>query len=430
MICLVPHCAYLSETSRMAAVYEALVARGAPVCVATHGGTHEFYLRNAGIPYQLLEPRMDAARCRRFVADGAGQGPPNQSFYSDQEIRDEVAAQARFFRERGVRAVLTGFSLTTLLSTRLVGVPLAASHAGSCVPPLFERQIMPAPSRNEPAILRLLPRRVQQRLSNWAVQRLKIHCGGFNRVARELSIPEIPSFAALVLGDVTLVTDIPEIVGVSEQDMHAWVPRRPASYRTPVKLRYTGPLFAQASGHLPERVERFLSADDARPLVYVALTSTRTWMVQCAIDSMRRSGARVLAVSTVHDLGLTEGDDLMIEPYLPSLQVMPRIALAVTAGGQGSVQTAMVSGTPLLGVPLQPEQDLNLHLIEQQGAGRLLPVAQVKPEPMASIARAMLATPSYRANAQRLQRLLRAVDGPGRAAALMIRLADGGVDAV
>jgi hypothetical protein len=49
---------------------------------------------------------------------------------------------------------------------------------------------------------------------------------------------------------------------------------------------------------------------------------------------------------------------------------------------------------------------------------------------MASIARAMLATPSYRANAQRLQGLLCAVDGPGRAAELMIRLADGGIDAV
>src|SRR6187399_11959 len=194
MICLVPHCAYLSETSRMAAVYKALLARGAEACVATHGGTHEFYLKRAGIPYHLLEPRMDEARCRRFVREGAGQGHPNQSFYTDDELRAEVQSQARFFREHKARAVLTGFSLSTLFSTRIAQVPLATSHAGSCVPPLFERNIMPAPSRMQPKLLGILPRSLKQRFSNWAVQHLKIHCAGFNRVARELSLEPIPSF--------------------------------------------------------------------------------------------------------------------------------------------------------------------------------------------------------------------------------------------
>ncbi|MFZ5894484.1 MAG: glycosyltransferase [Myxococcota bacterium] len=430
MICLLPHCAYLSETSRMAAVYKALVARGTRVCVATHGGTHEFYLQRAGIPYTLLEPRMDVERCRRFVADGAGQGRPNQSMYTDDEIRAQVAAQARFFSERGVRAVLTGFSLTTLLSTRVVGIPLAASHAGSCVPPLFERNIMPAPSRMEPAILKLLPLAWQQRFSNWAVQRVKFYCGGFNRVARELSLEPVPSFAALLLGDVTLVTDIPEVVGLSREELHAWSPQLPRSYRPRTKLRYTGPLFADEHGEIPERVQHFLDAKDSRAVVYVALTSTSKGTVERAISAVRRAGARVLAVSTVHELGLAESDDLMIEKFLPSIDVMPRVALAVTAGGQGSVQTAMVSGTPLLGIPLQPEQDLNIYLVERQGAGRLLPLRQVGSQKMSALVRAMLAEPSYRTAAQRLQTLLTREDGAANAAALLERLASGGIDAV
>ncbi|MGC4089761.1 MAG: glycosyltransferase [Polyangiaceae bacterium] len=430
MICLLPHCAYLSETSRMAAVYKALVARGAPVCVATHGGTHEFYLERAGIPYSLLEPRMDAARCRRFVADGAGQGAPNQSMYSDDEIRAQVSAQVRFFREQGVRAVLTGFSLTSLLSTRVAGVPLAASHAGSCVPPVFQRNIMPAPSRLSPAILRALPRAWQQRLSNWVVERVKFYCGGFNRVARELGVEPVPSFAALLLADLTLVTDIPEIVGISREEMHAWVPSPAHCYRAPTKLRYTGPLFASQHGALPERVERFLSATDPRPLVYVALTSTSSRVVLAAIQAVRKAGARVLAVSTVHEIEAAQGDDLLIEPYLPSVDVMPRVALAVTAGGQGSVQTAMVSGTPLLGVPLQPEQDLNLYLIERQGAGRLLPLRQVGSTRMVELVRGMLADATYRAQAQRLKSLLEREDGAGNAAELLMRLASEGIEAV
>jgi len=428
MICLLPHCAYLSETSRMAAVYKALVARGADVCVATHGGSHEFYLQKAGVPYHLLEPRMDEARCRRFVADGAGLGAPNQSMYTDDEIRAQVAAQARFFRERGIQAVLTGFTLTSLLSTRLAGVPLATSHAGSCVPPVYQRNIMPAPSRMEPKFLELLPRVLQQRLSNWLVERVKFYCGGFNRVAGELSLEPIPSFAALLLGDVNLVTDIPEIVGISPEEMHSWTPSR--SYRSPCKLRYTGPLFADQHADLPERVQRFLAAQQARPVAYVALTSTPTAVVQKAIAAVRRAGARVLAVSTVHDLNLTEADDLMVERFLPSLDVMPRVALAVTAGGQGSVQTAMACGTPVLGVPLQPEQDLNVHLVEKQGAGRLLPLADVGSAKMTAQVRELLGNASYREHARRLQRLFERVDGAANAAELLMRLATGGVDAV
>jgi UDP:flavonoid glycosyltransferase YjiC (YdhE family) len=430
VICLFPHCAYLSETSRMTAVYRALVARGASVCVATHGGTHEFYLREAGVPYRLLEPTMSPERCRRFVSEGAGQGPANQSFYSDDELRGEVAAQVRFFRQNGVKAVLTGFALTTLLSTRVAGIPLAASHAGSCVPPLFERGIMPAPSRNDPAWLDWLPEPWLRRLSNWAVQRLPIHCSGFNRVARELGVDGVPSFAALVLGDLTLVTDVPELVGISAADLAAWTPKRPASYRPQPKLRYVGPIFANEARPIPERVERFLAERGSAPVVYVALTSTDRQVVEASIRAVRKTGARVVAVSTVHELRILPDDGVCIEAFLPSLQLMPQVDLAVTAGGQGSVQTAMSGGTPLLGIPLQPEQDLNLHLIERQGAGKLLPLRLAGSVRMTEWARQMLHDPSYRRNARRVQALLSAVDGPGNAAELMLRLASGGIQAV
>ena len=38
-----------------------------------------------------------------------------------------------------VSAVVTGFTLTALLSSRLAGIPVVAEHAGSYLPPVFER---------------------------------------------------------------------------------------------------------------------------------------------------------------------------------------------------------------------------------------------------------------------------------------------------
>ena len=62
MICLMPMCAYLSETSRMIQIYKALKAQGAEASIATHGGVHEALLQSEGIPYDIVGPRMTAER--------------------------------------------------------------------------------------------------------------------------------------------------------------------------------------------------------------------------------------------------------------------------------------------------------------------------------------------------------------------------------
>ena len=87
MICLMPMCAYLSETSRMIQIYKALRQRGAAARIATHGGVHEALLRSEGIDYDIVGPRMSAERGHRFVRDNVGIGDPAQSMYSPDEMR-------------------------------------------------------------------------------------------------------------------------------------------------------------------------------------------------------------------------------------------------------------------------------------------------------------------------------------------------------
>jgi hypothetical protein len=69
MICLLPNCCFLSETSRMLEIYRALRERegspaGAPgtagIKVVTHGGPYESLLRAAGVPYDVLGPDVGA----------------------------------------------------------------------------------------------------------------------------------------------------------------------------------------------------------------------------------------------------------------------------------------------------------------------------------------------------------------------------------
>ncbi|MEH1124213.1 glycosyltransferase [Micromonospora sp. CPCC 206061] len=394
MICLVPHCGYLSAVSRMLEIYRALRARGAPVRVATHGGTYEHLLRAAAVPYDQIGPPMTAARCARFLRDELGVGPVRQSMYSDDELYEYATAEADYFRANQITTAVTGFTLTTTLSTRLAGVRLVTEHAGSWVPPAFERRLLPP--------MRGLPRW----LVNAAPPRVRFYCGGFNRVAARLGVEPVPSLAALVLGDLSLVPESPDVLGVAPADLEAWRPGR--GYRPGTRLRYTGPLFAHLDMPLPPAVDAFLDGND--PVVYVAVNSSPPALVRALIDALPKN-TKILVAATVHDLTDLQTDRVTVAGILPSHLVMPRVALAVTAGGQGSVQTAMAAGTPVLGVPLQPEQDLNLALLERLGAGR-----RTTPARAAADAARILADPSYREAAAHVHKAYAALDGPAAAA--------------
>src|SRR6266536_2408124 len=102
----------------MLEIYRALVVNGAAVRVATHGGTYERVLRDAGVPFDLLGPRVTPERCAAFVRSVPGIGPPHQSMWSDEELRVYVAAEVGYFREHRVRVAVTGWTLTTLLDAR------------------------------------------------------------------------------------------------------------------------------------------------------------------------------------------------------------------------------------------------------------------------------------------------------------------------
>lgn len=411
MICLLPHCAYLSETSRMLELHRALTELGVETRVATHGGPHERLLAEAGVRYDVLGPGLSAVRAARFVASAVGLGDPRQSMYDDAEIRTYVAAEAEYFRAHGITVAVTGFTVTTLLSARLAGVRLITEHAGSFVPPVFERRLLPAPTRPVDPRLKNAPDWLARFLVNRTVNRTTAYTSGFNRVAGSLGVEGIPSLAAILLGDLSLVPEVPEVLGIPAADVAAWRPGK--GYRAGSRLRTVGPLFAHLNLPMPSRVQEFL--DRPGPTIYLAMTSTPPDQVRTAIAGLSRLDVRILVAGTIHDLGDLATDRIMIEGVLPSHLVMPQVDLAVTTGGQGSVQTAMASGTPLVGIPLQPEQDLNVALVERLGAARRLG----RSGDLAGLASRMLGDTSHLEAAERIQKLYAAADGPAEAAAII-----------
>ncbi len=152
-------------------------------------------------------------------------------------------------------------------------------------------------------------------------------------------------------------------------------------------------------------------ADDARPLVVASLSST----FQDQRDALRRiiaalRGLDVRALVTLGPAMAGERFDLppnvVAVPSAPHALLFPRAAAVVTHAGHGTVMRALASGVPLLCLPMGRDQDDNAARVVARGAGlRLRPSAS--PPRIASAVGRLLHEPGFRANAERLGRIIR-----------------------
>ena len=424
MIALIPNCAFLSETSRMLIIGQALRQRGMPVAFASHGGPFTHVLEQAGESVTRLEPVQSDDQARQWVEGVVNLGRPGLRLQTAQEVRASVQSEVAFLRNTGAKLVATGFALTTYLSGRVAGVPLCTSHGGAFVPPVFERGLAPVPTQAPAPFLDWLPGPVLRWMANRGPLRMQGPVRFLNEIAAELGVEPVPSLAALMVGDLTLVTETPTLLGIPDAELAAWRPSAGSLLRPDTRLRYTGPLFAKLDLPVPARVEAFLSA--GRATAYVALTSTTPEFVRTVVKGLRDAGLRVLVASTIHPLDDLAGSEVCVAGILPSHLIMPRVQVAAIMGGQGSVQTAMASGVPFVGFPLHPEQELNVALAVRRGLAIGLGPRRATPKLVAGAARRILSNPDFSASAKATQALYANVDGPGNAAeAILTHLRDG-----
>ncbi|NQT83576.1 hypothetical protein HQ563_11150 [bacterium] len=404
----------------MIAVYRALIAKGVKPIMATHGGTYEFVLREEGILFEHVPPLMSKERSQEFVATNRMERG-FKGFYKTDELREHVQAEAQFFKDRNVSVVLTGFTLSNALSTRAAGIPYAVTHMGSMVPPIFERNMQTWPHDFDNVIIRLIPESWKLNFVNRIALKVKLFTKSFNIVARELGLPPFRGFVQLMMGDLTLVTDVPEILTIPADELNNWAPKQPELFVGQPRMRYVGAIFARLFGDVPEDVKEFLDTD--KPKIYVALTSSRPDYISAVYSTLRNMDVRAVLCSTILSTKFVESPNILIKEHLPSHKVMPLADLAIIHGGQGSVQTAIASGTPAIGVPLHGEQRFNLMMVEKHGAGMCLPRKALKRGDLRSLIDKVLNDDSFKTNVQRLKSFQDRYDGPENTAIALQELA-------
>ncbi len=228
--------------------------------------------------------------------------------------------------------------------------------------------------------------------------------------AKKLGTQNINDIFDMMKADLTVVNDLPAFYEGND---------------IPGGFTVTGPLFAQPKEDMPVpgEINELFNCGAGKIKIFCTLGSSgRRRNLLEAVAALRMLSkneycAVVLCPPSV--CGLEEARDMIFrydnifitDKFVPAAKVNSMADVVVCHGGQGTVQTAVYSGTPLVGFAVQPEQQINLEHISERGAGIRLPSKKWEADKIADAVETVAHDASYRKNMEELRRMLMHTDG-------------------
>ncbi|MBQ1084261.1 glycosyltransferase [Nocardiopsis sp. B62] len=393
----------LAETTR--AIEVARQLRGRHECVfAGYSERYAGLIEDEGFEYHPLSPELTDEQADQLIRFDQGRGVSHP--FTTERVRARVQSELALNKLLRPSATVIGTTLSQMISARASGVPLVyVKPFAYSWPHLRQADSLPLLRGN-----RRLSRAVNTGaalLLREAARYTTLKPGGFSRVAREYGV-RLPRRTVEALdGDLNLVASISGYL-------------RP--YLLPPHYRWVGPVYARLPLEVPPEVEHLVKTARGadRRVVYFAMGSSGNRdIVLRVLRELSRLPVTVIAPIARY---LEPGDQERLGPHVHVFDLLPAHRLgdlvdaSVIHGGEGTVQTAVASGKPFLGIGLQLEQRWNVAECVRFGNAVGLTPHQAEGEQLRRALESLLRDPRLRTRAEKLQRRLADVDGARNAA--------------
>jgi UDP:flavonoid glycosyltransferase YjiC (YdhE family) len=381
------------------------------------GSRFEYQITNAGFPVIPAQPRVKGIS----VAHDLGWDFPE--FFGSKEIAVTfIEGQLAAFRELKPDVVFHGMWAPASLAARILGIRTINFLPVPLHPGAFSHGLI----RDLPDMMPLftrLPRPLRQRLAYYASglmtkapifrqQRL-----GAAAEACGWPIKGPISLFDMNMADLNLVNDHP----VFHADY---------AHRLPENIVITGPLYAGNDTKLDDDIAAHMKKGPG-PAILVTMGSSGTeeFLFE-AIKAFKLNkdddwNAVILASPSICSIDkareVAAGDPrlLVTDKFIPAPAANELADVVVIHGGQGTVQTAIAAGKPIVGVALQIEQQTNLDNVMDAGAGIRVQRQFWKAKTIRNTVQTVLKDPNYTAKARMLAVTVNNMDGATTAADVM-----------
>lgn len=386
------------------------------------GSRFEYLITEAGFPIAAAQPRVAGIS----VAHDLGWSFP-EFFGSAAIARGFIEGQLAALRALRPDVVFHGMWAPASLAARMLGIRTVNFLPVPLHPGAFAHGLIRDLPDAVPLATRL-PRPARRWLA-WLgggvmVRRAPIFWQhNLGAAARECGWPGIQkgpiSLFDMNMADLNLVNDHPAF--------HA-----DYAHRLPPNIVITGPLFARNSGELDaDIVAHMTSGPPGCHAILVAMGSSGTedFLLE-AIKAFRLreddnwravvlASPSICSVEKAQEAAAGDPRLLVTSRFIPAPAANALADLVVLHGGQGTVQTAVAAGKPIVGVALQMEQQVNLDIVMDAGAGIRVQRQFWKAKTIRNTVRAVLDDPSYAAKARTLGETINNMDGAKTAAEAM-----------
>ncbi|MDH3392331.1 MAG: glycosyltransferase [Desulfobulbaceae bacterium] len=344
----------LAETGRMIEIAKA-AKKYFNIIFASYGGQFEELIEGEGFNLVKMSPRLSEEKLARLRVVLSGETLNTVGYLSVKELKIRVPSEIAFFKKNNPAAVLTGWCLSVTISSRAAGVPFINVLHSTSVREYYEAGLQSWPDRSNFAFFRWLFRNDEDRMNRFMsslVLKLSFPARAYNTVGSEYGLPKFKNFIDLIEGDHTLLADIPEWVGFSKV--------RPT-------LHYVGPLPTKIERPVPEEVA---SVPRDKQIVYFAMGSSgKPALVAEILQSFCDRPYRVIAPvkSHIKQMKVDIPKNVIVTGFVPAHKVNSMADISVIHGGQNTVMNACISGTPIVGIGMHPEQQANLDACVRKG---------------------------------------------------------------
>jgi len=396
----------LAETGRMIEI-----ARSAKkyfnVIFASYGGQFEELIESEGFVLEKLSPRLTPQKLAHLRIVLSGETLNTVGYLSAKELAARIPNEIAFFKAVNPAAVLTGWCLSVTLSTRAAKIPFVNVLHSTTVREYYEAGLQSWPDRSDFSVIRWLFQNDQERMNRWIsslVLKLAAPVKAYNSVGPKYGLPKFNNFIDLIEGDYTLLADIPEWVGFHEI--------RP-------RLQYIGPLPARIKQPIHEEIT---AMPRDKPIVYFAMGSSgKPALVAEILEGFRNKPYRVIAPvkSHIEQMTINIPENVVVTGFLPAHKVNPMADISVIHGGQNTVMNACLSGTPIVGIGMHPEQQANLDACARKGFAVRLSKKRVTASSVLDAIDRLLRDETAKVAVETFRRQLAQWDGPENAACFL-----------
>jgi UDP:flavonoid glycosyltransferase YjiC (YdhE family) len=389
---------------------------GATVKFYNHGGRCLEQIKKAGIESVNLKPTITQEQDKIIMSIDQYRAPLGTSLpFSEEELTTMVEADLEALDQFKPSGVYCGLSLSTIIAAKHAGYPMVTQVPTSLCPAFYRKGLasFPATMERNFIVRFLIPQFLKRRFFNAVMQKdvLKKTAAVFNRVRRRYGLSPIYNMVDFAKSDLVLLPDLPELIGLPAEDL-------------PEGYHFVGPIFAHLDFPVPDEVRKIYSRPGVRVFYSLGSSGSPEVLKILAQTLREQAGLNTVCITTSimrpEELGPATANFVAFS-YLPAHLVNRMADVAVTHGGQGTLQTAVWAGTPVVGIGFQAEQQANIDGLARAGMAVRIPLYSVNKKRLLR-AIEVIQQPSYRAKALEMRNLVRAHDGVAESVRLMNKL--------